>query len=99
MSTSEWTDTPAEEDADAPLQVKLVVDEQAFFRAAKTGNIEEFLRILSIPGASPEIRDKKGFTPLIIAAMNGHDKIMTLVLEKGANVNAKTEAGDTALHW
>ena len=99
MSTAEWADNPVDDDVESIPQVKLVVDEQAFFRWTKAGNLEEFLRILSIPGVSTEMRDKRGFTPLIIASLHGHDKLMTILLEKGANVNAKTDAGDTALHW
>ena len=36
-------------------------------------------------------------TPLIIAAKNGNAEIVRLLLEKGADVNVKTDSGKTAL--
>ncbi|MEN6545687.1 MAG: ankyrin repeat domain-containing protein, partial [Armatimonadia bacterium] len=42
-------------------------------------------------------RDELGRTPLYQAAANGHTEIVELLLESGAQVNAKTDAGDTAL--
>ena len=49
-------------------------------------------------GASTEIADKNGFTPLHIAAqMNYYDCVMVLC-NIGVNVNARTKFGDTALY-
>jgi len=40
----------------------------------------------------------QGATPLIVAAGNGHKKIVDLLIIEGANVNAANDHGDTALH-
>ena len=35
----------------------------------------------------------------IMACQNGHEAIVSLLLEKGADVNAKNNDGWTPLHW
>ncbi len=39
----------------------------------------------------PEHRDKKGFTPLILAATAGHDKVVEILLGHGADIEAQSE--------
>jgi ankyrin repeat domain-containing protein 17 len=39
----------------------------------------------------PEHRDKKGFTPLILAATAGHDKVVKILLDHGADIEAQSE--------
>ncbi len=41
--------------------------------------------------------DSKGFTPLFVAAQNGHTKIVTLLLQNGADVNQAEQRGHTPL--
>ena len=38
-----------------------------------------------------------GMTPLMLATLDGNEDLVQLLLDKGANVNAKTPSGDTAL--
>lgn len=38
-------------------------------------------------------------TPLILAASGGRDKVVNLLLNQGANVNAKTNDGHSALQY
>ena len=38
-------------------------------------------------------------TALMIAAINGNEKVCDLLIEKGANIDAKDSEGDTALTW
>ena len=40
---------------------------------------------------------KNDYTALIFASINGHDKVVNLLLEKSADVNAKTNQDWTAL--
>jgi ankyrin repeat protein len=52
-------------------------------------------------GAGLEARDAKGWTPLIIALNGPHAEMARLLVEKGADVNAKSASaiGNTALCW
>jgi len=43
------------------------------------------------------VKDKEGYTPLHTIALLGMDKIAQLLIKQGADVNAKTNAGETPL--
>ena len=47
--------------------------------SASAGGHEELVNLLLSQGADIEHRDKKGFTPLILAATAGHDKVRTQI--------------------
>ena len=50
-------------------------------------------------GADPDAKDpQSGSTMLAIAALMGHTEVVALLLEHGADVNAKSRDGGTALH-
>ena len=44
-------------------------------------------------------KDNNGETPLHAAALNGHKEIAELLIEKGADLNAKNVVGMTPLHY
>lgn len=44
-----------------------------------------------VRNANIEHRDKKGFTPLILAATGGFDKIVEILLNNAANMEAQSE--------
>jgi len=45
-----------------------------------------------------DIPDRKGHTPLHLAASSGHEEITKILLEAGASVNARTNVQNTPLH-
>ena len=58
----------------------------------------ECARLLLEAGADPEITDDRGKTPLIVACQTGGTRSISVLLEFGANANAITFNGSTALH-
>jgi uncharacterized protein len=50
-------------------------------------------------GADVNCRDKDGLTPMIWAAIQGHEEVVRLLLERGGDLEAKNHNGDTALMW
>lgn len=50
-------------------------------------------------GASIERRDKDNFTPLLIAASEGHTASIEVLLRFNANINATDKHEKTAIFW
>lgn len=50
-------------------------------------------------GADPNVTDDRLRSPLHLAAEGGHEKVIRLLLEKGANVRHTDRNGATALHY
>lgn len=73
----------------APLYFVLAAPEPRYMAAAAT---------LLAAGADPNIADnEEGLTALIIAAEDGRDDLVRLLLEKGARANIRAKDGSTAL--
>ena len=71
---------------------------QGLSGAAFTDDIRTMRQALA-DGADPNTRDpQSGSTLLATAALMGHTKFVALLLEHGADVNAKSRDGGTALH-
>jgi len=73
------------------------------FKAAGAGDQDTVERLLAA-GADPEGRVPSGATALIVAAQNGYDPIVVVLIAAGADGNAVTsgeaaQAGRTALHF
>lgn len=67
-----------------------------FFAAAKVGNsevINEFLKY----GFPVDVRNKDGYTPLMMATYYGHQAIVSSLLKHGADRCARDNRGNTAL--
>ncbi|MFY9261684.1 MAG: ankyrin repeat domain-containing protein [Gallionella sp.] len=91
--------------ANVPRAVKLQGETQgelyappAFFKACEKGQREVIVMYLSV-GVAVNARDERLWTPLIICASHGNDKLAALLLKIGANVHHEDNAGFTALHW
>lgn len=57
----------------------------------------QMVQFLLENGASPSLANAGGWTPFMTAARVGNRDIMELLLEYGADIHARTEAGETAL--
>jgi hypothetical protein len=67
---------------------------------AEKGLTTSVKRLLSIRNINVNVKDDgDGMTPLHWAARNGHVEIVRLLLQNGAEVNAKSNRGWTPLHW
>ena len=59
----------------------------------------ECAKLLLEAGANPDSRDTGGKTPLITACQTGGNRSIRLLIEHGADINAKTyKTGINALH-
>jgi cytohesin len=76
---------------------KTCVELGALFDAAKKGNIEGIKQHLAA-GGDVSLRNNNGDTMLNYAAFLGHKEIVELLVENGAEVNAKGLADWTPLH-
>ena len=68
-----------------------------FYQAIRAGDLVS-LKALTRNG-DINARDKRGATPLMYAAAFGNSEEMKLLLDGGADVNAKSTFGATALIW
>ena len=50
-------------------------------------------------GANPDIQSRDGVTPLMMAAQFNYQKGVEALLNVGADVNAQSSLGGTALHY
>ncbi len=50
-------------------------------------------------GADIKVKQKDGWTALMMAAIDGYTDTVKALLDKGADVNAKNNKGQTALDW
>ena len=70
----------------------------ALFHAVANGYTRIAKQILRITKQANDVDPEKGFTPLLIAATNGHVGLVKLLLEYGADPNMRNFDGVTALH-
>jgi ankyrin repeat protein len=75
----------------------LYSDNQDFFNAVKNGDYNKVKQILAAGIDVDVTEDTK--TALMLAAKEGHQNIVKLLLENGANINKKNKSHNTALHF
>jgi ankyrin repeat protein len=67
--------------------------------ALRNGDVAAFRKVLSLDAAAAKKSGPNGSTPLMYAALYGDAAAMRALLDKGADANAKNDAGATALMW
>ena len=70
-----------------------------FFHKASLGNFTAVKRMIEFEKMDVNMRNENHQTALLLAAHEGHDDVVQLLLEKGADVNAAARSGETALFW
>jgi ankyrin repeat protein len=68
------------------------------FAAIRANDLNK-LDALTKDRASASLKDDRGITPLMISAVTGSPASMKLLIEHGADVNAKNAFDSTALMW
>ena len=63
----------------------------------RLGNTKELERQIEADPALVNLRDEKGFPPIILATYFDQPQVTRLLLEKGAEVDGRYAAGNTAL--
>jgi len=69
-----------------------------FHRAVETGNRQAVSLFLEAR-VNTEIHNERGWTPLMLAAFNGHNEVISTLIKYNANLHAVDLLGNTALHW
>jgi len=65
----------------------------------KTINIDKLKQIASDNIDLLFSADENGWQPIHEAAAGGHPEVIKMLIEYGADINAKTNDGDTPLYW
>ena len=84
--------------AKADVHIKDNNGETALGRAVRVEDETDFSELLLAHGADIECSNDLHGTPLRLAAVCNHPKQVSLLLEKGANINASDPDGMTAFH-
>ena len=71
-----------------------------FFELVERGDVDRVREQLAAQPDLVQARDAKGATALHLAALHGHRELVTLLLERGADINARdTLFGATPSGW
>ncbi|KAL5622106.1 hypothetical protein BROUX41_006051 [Berkeleyomyces rouxiae] len=68
--------------------------------AASSNNFEIVKHLVQLPNFDPDVQDESGWTPLMIAVnVVDSDEIVSLLVQKGADVNMKNYSNQTIMHF
>ncbi|XP_068666233.1 uncharacterized protein [Aristolochia californica] len=65
----------------------------------KSGDVKSLKTLIEQPSINLDDQDENGFSPLMIAAMEGHVEAFRLLVFAGADVKLSTKLGDTAIGY
>ncbi len=88
----------SEDHREALLELGVIWDDQVFLEQVKEGDLDVLVMFLK-GGMDLETRDRSGATALMYAALSGHVEATSLLIEKGAQVNAQDNLGRRALDY
>lgn len=71
---------------------------QGFLKSIENDN-HEAVHVYLSSGIDLEVKDERGWTPLMIAAANGKEVLTKLLIHSGARLMARDMNGFTPLHW
>uniref|UniRef100_A0A3Q3LM98 Ankyrin repeat and EF-hand domain containing 1a n=1 Tax=Mastacembelus armatus TaxID=205130 RepID=A0A3Q3LM98_9TELE len=74
-------------------------DGTGVLHVAVSANNQDLVNFLLSQGASPNIQDKKGRTPVMLAAELGNDAIVTLLAQNNANMRLQDAEGKGVLFY
>jgi ankyrin repeat protein len=77
----------------------IAADSASLFKAVNSNNVQEVSALLADKPALIESVSGGGMTALHIATARGYKEIVLLLIEKGANVNARTIHDSTPLSF
>ncbi|CAD8135939.1 unnamed protein product [Paramecium octaurelia] len=82
----------------ASLSAKDMLDNTALHYAAKNGNAQ-LTSALIFKQIAIDAQNKDHMTPLILAALNGQDEVLMILMNAGSDINHQDSFGNTALHY
>lgn len=92
-----WHDAD-ESNGSSDVTLNVGASRKELTRAIELEDFEVVERILN-QGFNIEFCDERKWTPLMLSAADGKDKMALLLIQAGANIHHTDSAGYTSLHW
>lgn len=73
-------------------------DPYAAHKAAMTGDLVELTTIAEMDNDLVHKKDENGWRPIHEAVRSGHQHVVEFLLERGADINERTDFGESPLH-
>lgn len=93
VATRELRKTSAQQEL---AQLNIATTGASLLKATERGETS-IVRLLLSAGVSPNIQDKEGWTPLMLAARDNRQDILQTLLDSGAHPDVRNHQGSTAL--